>query len=69
MHVERGAFVKPLLPWKNNKFYISVCVRACVRARVCVCGWLGGWMPGPVGKCKCASAYSLAYPACNTHAS
>jgi hypothetical protein len=46
MHVERGAFVKPLLPWKNNKFYISVCVcvRVCARARVCMCVWVAGWV-------------------------
>jgi hypothetical protein len=26
-----------LLPWKNNKYYIVVCVRACVRQSTCAC--------------------------------
>ena len=46
----RGAFKKPLLPWKRNEYYIflCVCVRVLVRgpghARACVC------------VCNCASA-------------
>jgi hypothetical protein len=33
-----------LLPWKSNKYYLLVGVRACVRA----CGYLGAWA------CACA---------------
>ena len=38
-----GAFTKPLLPWRNSKHYLSLCVCVCERAReyvwtaACVC--------------------------------
>jgi hypothetical protein len=31
-----GAFAKPLLPWKSNKYYIFLSVSARVRLRACV---------------------------------
>jgi hypothetical protein len=45
---------KTLLPWKNNKYYILVCV--CMG------------VPGHVGMCMGIYACSLANPACNAYA-
>ena len=55
--LHRGAFTKPLLPWKTNKYYIFLCARAwvhaCVNARTRACA---------LRPC------SRTYPACNAHA-
>jgi uncharacterized membrane protein YphA (DoxX/SURF4 family) len=41
MTLNRGAFMKPLLPWKNNKYYIFLYLCAWVSACGCVCVCLG----------------------------
>ena len=50
-------FRESLLPWKSNKYYVFVCVRARAFVRV----------PGSVGVCMCVNACSLPYPACNSY--
>jgi hypothetical protein len=55
-----GAFIKPLVPWKSNKYYIfpCLCARACVRS----CAYVN-----PVRVCGCMGMCSLTYPVCHTH--
>ena len=49
-------FSKPLLQWKNNKYYMCGWVCACVRACVRACVWVGG--------CKNAGVCLLTYLVC-----
>jgi hypothetical protein len=60
-NVTMRRFRESLLPWKSNKYYIFVCVRADVRVYVRM------WLPGSVGVWMLLRAYRLAYPACNSH--
>ena len=58
MYVQRntgGEFTRPLLLWNSSKYYMFVCVRACV----CGCGYKG------TGASVCSHASSLTNPACN----
>ena len=59
-----GAFTKPLLLWKSNKYYVLACV--CMHARACVRACV--WSTERVGVCMSIRAYSLANPARKEHA-
>ena len=56
-----GAFTKPLLSWKSDKYYVFwVCVLACVGECFCVRVGVDAWSKGAA---ECLSACSLTNPA------
>ena len=55
-----------LLQWKSSKYYLFICLRACVRA--CAGALACMWILGRVGVCVRIIACSLAYPARNAYA-